>query len=121
MVPCDAGKTLVGVSAACGIKKRCLCLATNVICNQWAFQFKFWSTIKDDHISRLTSDIKEKFRRMLGVVVIIYNMVAFGTKRSEDSKNIIEGIRKREWGLLLMDEVGLHYLTTLCLCFHTSI
>ncbi|KAF8676253.1 hypothetical protein HU200_047124 [Digitaria exilis] len=92
VLPCGAGKSLVGVSAACRIKKSCLCLATNAVSvDQWAFQFKLWSTIKDDHISRFTSDNK--------------NMVAFGGKRSEDSEKIIEEIRNREWGLLLMDEV----------------
>ncbi|RCV26863.1 hypothetical protein SETIT_5G279200v2 [Setaria italica] len=92
VLPCGAGKSLVGVSAACRIKKSCLCLATNAVSvDQWAFQFKLWSTIKDDHISR--------------VVVTTYNMVAFGGKRSEDSEKIIEEIRNREWGLLLMDEV----------------
>lgn len=107
MLPCGAGKSLVGVSAACRIKKSCLCLATNAVSvDQWAFQFKLWSTIKDDHISRFTSDNKEKFKGMAGVVVTTYNMVAFGGKRSEDSEKIIEEIRNREWGLLLMDEVG---------------
>jgi DNA excision repair protein ERCC-3 len=107
VLPCGAGKSLVGVSAACRIKKSCLCLATNAVSvDQWAFQFKLWSTIKDDHISRFTSDNKEKFKGMAGVVVTTYNMVAFGGKRSEDSEKIIEEIRNREWGLLLMDEVG---------------
>jgi len=107
VLPCGAGKSLVGVSAACRIKKSCLCLATNAVSvDQWAFQFKLWSTIKDDHISRFTSDNKEKFRGMAGVVVTTYNMVAFGGKRSEDSEKIIKEIRNREWGLLLMDEVG---------------
>ena len=41
-----------------------------------------------------------------GVVVTTYNMVAFGGKRSEESEKIIEEIRNREWGLLLMDEVA---------------
>ncbi|XP_010934928.1 general transcription and DNA repair factor IIH helicase/translocase subunit XPB1 isoform X2 [Elaeis guineensis] len=106
VLPCGAGKSLVGVSAACRIKKSCLCLATNAVSvDQWAFQFKLWSTIRDDQISRFTSDNKEKFRGMAGVVVTTYNMVAFGGKRSEDSEKIIEEIRNREWGLLLMDEV----------------
>uniref|UniRef100_A0A453FBB4 DNA 3'-5' helicase n=1 Tax=Aegilops tauschii subsp. strangulata TaxID=200361 RepID=A0A453FBB4_AEGTS len=106
VLPCGAGKSLVGVSAACRIKKSCLCLATNAVSvDQWAFQFKLWSTIRDEHISRFTSDNKEKFRGMAGVVVTTYNMVAFGGKRSEDSEKIIEEIRNREWGLLLMDEV----------------
>ncbi|EOY24805.1 Xeroderma pigmentosum complementation group B 2 isoform 4, partial [Theobroma cacao] len=94
------------VSAASRIKKSCLCLATNAVSvDQWAFQFKLWSTIRDDQICRFTSDSKERFRGNAGVVVTTYNMVAFGGKRSEESEKIIEEIRNREWGLLLMDEV----------------
>ncbi|KAK1438608.1 hypothetical protein QVD17_04417 [Tagetes erecta] len=106
VLPCGAGKSLVGVSAACRIKKSCLCLATNAVSvDQWAFQFKLWSNIRDENICRFTSDSKERFRGNAGVVVTTYNMVAFGGKRSEESEKIIEEIRNREWGLLLMDEV----------------
>ncbi|CAI9094123.1 OLC1v1029812C1 [Oldenlandia corymbosa var. corymbosa] len=106
VLPCGAGKSLVGVSAASRIKKSCLCLATNAVSvDQWAFQFKLWSTIREDHICRFTSESKEKFRGNAGVVVTTYNMVAFSGKRSEESEKIIEEIRNREWGLLLMDEV----------------
>ncbi|XP_022158845.1 DNA repair helicase XPB1 [Momordica charantia] len=106
VLPCGAGKSLVGVSAASRIRKSCLCLATNAVSvDQWAFQFKLWSTIRDDQICRFTSDSKERFRGNAGVVVTTYNMVAFGGKRSEESEKIIEEIRNREWGLLLMDEV----------------
>ncbi|KAL9266209.1 General transcription and DNA repair factor IIH helicase subunit XPB2-like protein, partial [Drosera capensis] len=106
VLPCGAGKSLVGVSAACRIRKSCLCLATNAVSvDQWAFQFKLWSTIKDENICRFTSDSKERFRGNAGVVVTTYNMIAFGGKRSEESEKIIEEIRSREWGLLLMDEV----------------
>lgn len=106
VLPCGAGKSLVGVSAATRIRKSCLCLATNAVSvDQWAFQFKLWSTIRDDQICRFTSDSKERFRGNAGVVVTTYNMVAFGGKRSEESEKIIEEIRNREWGLLLMDEV----------------
>ncbi|KAL3833552.1 hypothetical protein ACJIZ3_008288 [Penstemon smallii] len=106
VLPCGAGKSLVGVSAACRIRKSCLCLATNAVSvDQWAFQFKLWSTIKEEQICRFTSDSKERFRGNVGVVVATYNMIAFGGKRSEESEKIIEEIRNREWGLLLMDEV----------------
>ena len=100
------------MSAACRIKKSCLCLATNAVSvDQWAFQFKLWSTVRDDQICRFTSDSKERFRGNAGVVVATYNMVAFGGKRSEESEKIIEDIRNREWGLLLMDEVrNMHQL-----------
>uniref|UniRef100_A0A2P2JC71 DNA 3'-5' helicase n=1 Tax=Rhizophora mucronata TaxID=61149 RepID=A0A2P2JC71_RHIMU len=106
VLPCGAGKSLVGVSAACRIKKSCLCLATNAVSvDQWAFQFGLWSTIQEQQICRFTSDSKERFQGNAGVVVTTYNMVAFGGKRSEESEKIIEEIRNREWGLLLMDEV----------------
>ena len=115
VLPCGAGKSLVGVSAACRIRKSCLCLATNAVSvDQWAFQFKLWSTIRDEQICRFTSESKERFRGNAGVVVTTYNMVAFGGKRSEESEKIIEEIRNREWGLLLMDEVVLCHLA---LCF----
>ncbi|KAL6977557.1 General transcription and DNA repair factor IIH helicase subunit xpb1 [Sarracenia purpurea var. burkii] len=46
VLPCGVGKSLVGVFAACRTKKSCLCLATNAVSvDQWAFQFKLWSTI----------------------------------------------------------------------------
>ncbi|WMV50959.1 hypothetical protein MTR67_044344 [Solanum verrucosum] len=106
VLPCGAGKSLVGVSAATRINKSCLCLATNAVSvDQWAYQFRLWSTIRDDQICRFTTDSKEQFRGDAGVVVTTYNMVAFGGKRSRESEKLIEQIRNREWGLLLLDEV----------------
>ncbi|CAN1300645.1 General transcription and DNA repair factor IIH helicase subunit XPB1, partial [Linum perenne] len=106
VLPCGAGKSLVGVSAASRIRKSCLCLATNAVSvDQWHFQFRLWSTIPDEQITRFTSDSKERIQGNAGVVVTTYNMIAFGGKRSEESEKIIEEIRNREWGLLLMDEV----------------
>ncbi|PRQ56854.1 putative DNA helicase [Rosa chinensis] len=116
VLPCGAGKSLVGVSAASRIRKSCLCLATNAVSvDQWAFQFKLWSTIRDDQICRFTSDSKERVRGNAGVVVTTYNMIGFGGKRSEESEKIIEEIRNREWGLLLMDEVIIYMI--LCMLF----
>lgn len=115
VLPCGAGKSLVGVSAASTIGKSCLCLATNsVSVDQWVYQFKLWSTIRDEHICRFKSECKEDATEMLirrknnaaGVVVVTtYSMLGCGGNRSGESKNIIEEIKSREWGLILMDEV----------------
>ncbi|KAK4488311.1 hypothetical protein RD792_004067 [Penstemon davidsonii] len=106
VLPCGAGKSLVGVSAACRIRKSCLCLATNAVSvDQWASQFKLWSTIKEDQISCFTSHSKERIRGNAGVVITTYNMIASDGERSKESENIMKEIRNREWGLLLMDEV----------------
>lgn len=40
-----------------------------------------------------------------GICITTYTMVAFGGKRSEESKKIMEELTSREWGLLILDEV----------------
>ena len=57
-----AGKSLVGVAAACTINKRCLVLCnSNVSVEQWKEQFKMWSTANDGMIRLLTSKNKNNF------------------------------------------------------------
>ncbi|KAJ2712200.1 DNA repair helicase RAD25 [Coemansia sp. D1744] len=54
---CGAGKTLVGITAACTIKKSTICLCNlTVLVMQWKQQFLQWSTIKEEQIAIFTSD-----------------------------------------------------------------
>ena len=47
VLPCGAGKTLVGVTAAMRVRRPTLVLVTNnVAVDQWRHQFKLWSTIQ---------------------------------------------------------------------------
>lgn len=47
VLPCGAGKTLVGISAAQRVRKSCLCLATNAVSvDQWHAEFKRWTTLE---------------------------------------------------------------------------
>ncbi|DBA93765.1 hypothetical protein WJX82_000412 [Trebouxia sp. C0006] len=106
VLPCGAGKSLVGVAAASRIKKSVLCLVTNsVSVDQWKHQFKLWTGLQDHQISRFTSDQKEGLTGVSGVTITTYTMIAFSGKRSEESARVMDQIRSREWGLLLMDEV----------------
>ena len=54
---------------------------------------------------RFTSDQKEGLTGVSGVTITTYTMIAFSGKRSEESARVMDQIRNREWGLLLMDEV----------------
>ena len=48
VLPCGAGKTLVGVTTACTIRKKCLVLCTSAVAvEQWKSQFKLWANIED--------------------------------------------------------------------------
>ncbi|XP_006459293.1 hypothetical protein AGABI2DRAFT_218349 [Agaricus bisporus var. bisporus H97] len=106
VLPCGAGKTLVGITAACTIKKSCLVLCTSsVSVMQWKQQFMQWSNITDRQIAVFTADQKEKFAGDSGIVVSTYSMVANTHNRSHESKKMMEFLTSREWGFILLDEV----------------
>ena len=76
MLPTGAGKTLVGITAACTIKKNTLVLCTNALSvEQWANEFRNWSSIKDGQIAKFTADNKAKFSGKAGIVISTYTMV----------------------------------------------
>ncbi|XP_078573566.1 general transcription and DNA repair factor IIH helicase/translocase subunit XPB-like [Branchiostoma floridae x Branchiostoma japonicum] len=105
VLPCGAGKTLVGVTAACTVRKRCIVLCTSAVSvEQWKSQFKLWANIDDSTICRFTADAKDK---PIGcnVAISTYSMIAHTTKRSYESEKVMEWLQSQEWGLMLLDEV----------------
>jgi len=105
VLPCGAGKTLVGVTAACTVRKRCLVLCTSgVAVEQWRSQFKMWSTIDDRTICRFTSDAKDKPVNC-NIAISTYSMVSFTGKRSWEAGEVMNFMQTQEWGLMILDEV----------------
>ncbi|KAJ1358392.1 TFIIH basal transcription factor complex helicase XPB subunit [Parelaphostrongylus tenuis] len=111
VLPCGAGKTLVGVTAVTTVNKRCLCLAnSNVSVEQWRAQFKLWSTITDKQILRFTREAKDSVPQGPDaskpiVCISTYSMVAYAGKRTYAAEEAMKFIESQEWGLLLLDEV----------------
>ena len=53
VLPCGAGKSLVGVTACCTVRKKAIVLCNSgVSVEQWKTQFKMWSTADDSMICR---------------------------------------------------------------------
>ncbi|KAJ3529539.1 hypothetical protein NM208_g9711 [Fusarium decemcellulare] len=87
VLPCGAGKTLVGITAACTIKKGTIVLCTNTVSAiQWRREFL-------------------KFTSSTGIIVTTYYMVTDNRERSTKSKQMMDFLKSREWGLMLLDEV----------------
>ncbi|KAK2077082.1 hypothetical protein QBZ16_004716 [Prototheca wickerhamii] len=106
VLPCGAGKSLVGVAAAARVKKSCLVLCTNAVSvDQWRYQFQLWTTLRDEQVCRFTSAAHEWFTSAAGVCVTTYTMVAYSGRRAEDSERVMDEIMSREWGLIVLDEV----------------
>lgn len=109
VLPCGAGKSLVGVTAACTIKKPTLCLCTSsVSVEQWRYQFSMWSTLPRDKIGRFVasggSSAKDKSFAG-GVTVTTYSMISHSGRRAKESQLMLDQLKNQEWGLLLLDEV----------------
>ncbi|KXJ10571.1 TFIIH basal transcription factor complex helicase XPB subunit [Exaiptasia diaphana] len=105
VLPCGAGKTLVGVTAACTVRKRCLVLCTSgVAVEQWRSQFKLWSTVDSRIICCFTSDAKDK-PTDCGIAISTYSMVSHTGKRSWEAEQVMSFLQNNEWGLMILDEV----------------
>lgn len=105
VLPCGAGKTLVGVTTACTINKRTLVLCNSgVSVEQWKAQFKMWSTADDNIICRFTHEAKDK---PIGAKILIstYSMITIQTTRSYEAQRVMDWLKEQEWGLMLLDEV----------------
>jgi DNA excision repair protein ERCC-3 len=106
VLPCGAGKTLVGITAACTIKKGVIVLCTSSMSVvQWRQEFLKWSNINPDDVAIFTAESKNKFTGSTGVIVTTYSMVTNSRERSHDSKKMMDFLKGREWGLMLLDEV----------------
>ncbi|EXK86484.1 DNA excision repair protein ERCC-3 [Fusarium oxysporum f. sp. raphani 54005] len=106
VLPCGAGKTLVGITAACTIRKGVIVLCTSsVSAVQWRNEFLKWSNINPGDITTFTSDSKERFSGRTGVIVTTYSMVTNSRERAHGSKKMMDFLSGREWGLMLLDEV----------------
>lgn len=105
VLPCGAGKSLVGVTACCTIRKRCLVLCNSgVSVEQWKTQFKMWSTADDSIICRFTSDAKDRPDNC-GICITTYSMISHTKNRSWEADQVMTWVKSQEWGLILMDEV----------------
>lgn len=106
VLPCGAGKTLVGITAACTIRKSVIVLCTSsVSVMQWRQQFLQWCTIQPESVAVFTSENKEMFTSSAGLVVSTYSMVANTRNRSHDSQKVMDFLTSREWGFIILDEV----------------
>ncbi len=107
VLPCGAGKTLVGITAACTIKKGVIVLCTSSMSVvQWRNEFLKWSNIGEENIAIFTAESKNKFSGNTGIIVTTYTdgyQHPRALARLQEDDGLL--LRGREWGLMLLDEV----------------
>lgn len=123
VLPCGAGKTLTGISAAITVHKSVVVVCnTNVSAGQWRDEFCKWSTVdRERQVVMYTSSEMERLVRLArsadegedvlalpsGAFVLIttYSMLGYTGRRQALSEVFFGRIRARDWGLLVLDEV----------------
>ena len=108
VLPCGAGKTLTGITAASHIKKSTLVLcSSNVSVAQWRAEFYRWANLHGSPVIAFTSKERGKMFEpsQAGVVISTYSMISYSGQRNEDKQLNMDQIKRIDWGLLILDEV----------------
>jgi DNA excision repair protein ERCC-3 len=101
VLPCGAGKTLVGLAAMAQAKATTLILVTNTIsARQWKDELLRRTTLTEDEIGEYSGNKKE----VRPVTIATYQVM---TTRRKGVFTHLELLDARDWGLVIYDEVHL--------------
>ena len=103
VLPCGAGKTVVGLGILFETQCHTLILSTNTIAvRQWIDEFLDKTTIAPEDIGEYTGDRKE----IRPITVTTYQILTYRKRKSEDFVHL--GLfSEMDWGLIIYDEVHL--------------
>ncbi|MFT4082157.1 MAG: DEAD/DEAH box helicase [Nocardioides sp.] len=101
VLPCGAGKTLVGAGAMAQAKATTLILVTNTVsARQWKDELVRRTSLNEDEIGEYSGSVKE----VRPVTIATYQVLT--TKRKGTYPHL-ELLDARDWGLIVYDEVHL--------------
>jgi DNA excision repair protein ERCC-3 len=103
VLPCGAGKTIVGIAAMAALGKSTLVLTTSTTAvEQWRREILDKTHLPDDFVATYTGDNKD----IAPVTVATYQIVTFRPKKDGDFPHF-KIFNERDWGLIVYDEVHL--------------
>ncbi|ACU98400.1 DNA repair helicase XPB [Saccharomonospora viridis] len=101
VLPCGAGKTLVGAAAMAQAQATTLILVTNTVAGrQWKRELVERTSLTEDEIGEYSGEKKE----IRPVTIATYQVI---TRRSKGEYKHLELFDSRDWGLIIYDEVHL--------------
>ena len=103
VLPCGAGKTIVGIGVMEKLQTKTLIVATSTIAvRQWKEELLDKTDIKETDIGEYTGDVKE----IKPITITTYQMLTHRKKKGEDFKHMAL-FEAQNWGLIIYDEVHL--------------
>ncbi len=103
VLPCGAGKTIIGIGVMDLIKAETLILVTNTIAlRQWKEELIDKTNLTEDTIGEYSGDKKE----IKSVTIATYNILTY-RKNKNDKFLHFDIFNSKNWGLIIYDEVHL--------------
>ncbi|MNV20041.1 Type III restriction enzyme, res subunit [compost metagenome] len=103
VLPCGAGKTIIGIATMAKLQCETLILTSNVTSvRQWIGELRNKSTLSEREIGEYSGDRKE----VRPVTVSTYQILAHRNKKEDGFKHM-KLFNERDWGLIIYDEVHL--------------
>jgi DNA excision repair protein ERCC-3 len=108
VLPCGAGKTIVGLAAmaACRAHTLILCTSTTAV-RQWRRELLEKTSVTEEEICEYTGDVKGKSDASLRPVTIATYQILTYRKRKNEPFRHFRIFNARDWGLIIYDEVHL--------------
>jgi len=101
VLPCGAGKTIVGAATMAKIQTNTLILVTNTVsARQWRSELLAKTSLKEEDIAEYSGSSKE----IAPITIATYQILT--TKRKGEFAHL-ELLNARDWGLIVYDEVHL--------------
>lgn len=103
VLPCGAGKTIVGINLMAMLKTNTLILTTNVAAvHQWINELLDKTELSEEQIAEYTGDSKS----IAPVTVATYQILTWRPNKEAEFPHF-KLFRERPWGLIIYDEVHL--------------
>ncbi len=103
VLPCGAGKTVIGLGVMAELKRKTLILVTNIVAlRQWKREILEKTTLRETDVAEYSGERKE-----LGPVTIAtYQILTYRRQKSDEYPHLAV-FEAEDWGLILYDEVHL--------------
>jgi DNA excision repair protein ERCC-3 len=103
VLPCGAGKTIVGMACMHRLQTQTLILTTNTIAvRQWRSELLDKTSLTREQVGEYTGDVKE----LRDVTISTYQMLTYRRRQSKEFTHFTL-FSARDWGLVIYDEVHL--------------
>ncbi|WP_035287801.1 DNA repair helicase XPB [Brevibacillus massiliensis] len=103
VLPCGAGKTIIGLGAINQIKRATLILTTNTTSvRQWISEILDKTTVESEMVGEYTGQLKQ----VKPITVATYQILTHHHKETDEYPHL-RLFSERDWGLIIYDEVHL--------------